>query len=143
VNPGDVDRAMILWPLLGHLVLILALFVWLSFERARKVIGGSAAYRDLARPSSETGLAYRLSSNLSNQFEVPALFYPLVLALWATSQVDHVDVTLVWVFLGGRLLHTGVQTLTENVPLRGVVFSVNFLAAVALWAKFLWIALGS
>jgi len=38
------------------------------------------------------------------------------------------------VFIAGRVAHTLVQTLTDNVPLRGQVFTINFLAVVALAA---------
>jgi hypothetical protein len=36
------------------------------------------------------------------------------------------------VFVAGRLIHTFVQTLTDNVVLRGRVFLINFLAVVVL-----------
>ena len=41
---------------------------------------------------------------------------------------------LAWVFVGGRVLHSAVQIGTANVRLRGLVFTVNFLAVLALWA---------
>ena len=37
-----------------------------------------------------------------------------------------------WVFVAGRVIHTLVQTLTDNVQLRGQVFMINFLAVAAL-----------
>jgi hypothetical protein len=36
-----------------------------------------------------------------------------------------------------------VQILTRNVRLRGVVFTINFLAVLALWAVLLRVATGS
>lgn len=42
--------------------------------------------------------------------------------------------TLAWVFVGGRLLHSYVQITTINIRLRGVVFTVNFVAVLGLWA---------
>ena len=41
---------------------------------------------------------------------------------------------LAWIFVGGRLLHSAVQILTGNIRLRGLVFMVNFLAVLGLWA---------
>jgi hypothetical protein len=32
------------------------------------------------------------------------------------------------------LLHSAVQILTRNVRLRGLVFTLNFLAVIGLWA---------
>jgi len=42
-----------------------------------------------------------------------------------------------WIFVGGRLLHSFVQILTTNIRLRGLVFTVNFLAVLVLWAMIL------
>ena len=44
-------------------------------------------------------------------------------------------------FVVGRVAHTLVQTLTDNVPLRGQVFTINFLAVAALTAHIALIAL--
>ncbi len=41
---------------------------------------------------------------------------------------------LAWLFVTGRVLHSGVQILTSNVRLRGIVFTLNFLAVLAMWA---------
>jgi hypothetical protein len=41
---------------------------------------------------------------------------------------------LAWIFIGGRIAHSGVQILTANVRLRGLVFTINFLAVIGLWA---------
>jgi len=42
------------------------------------------------------------------------------------------DVVAAWVFVAGRVIPTLVQTLTDNVPLRGQVFLINFIAVVVL-----------
>ena len=39
-----------------------------------------------------------------------------------------------WLFVGGRVAHGLVQILTTNIRLRGLVFTVNFLATLGLWA---------
>ncbi|HCG78844.1 MAG TPA: hypothetical protein DE015_06505, partial [Oceanospirillales bacterium] len=44
-----------------------------------------------------------------------------------------VFISLAWVFILGRVIHSGVQILTDNVRLRGLVFTINFLAVLAMW----------
>ncbi len=44
------------------------------------------------------------------------------------------DVLAAWVFFAGRVIHTLVQTLTANVRLRGLVFTINFMGILALLA---------
>ena len=74
----------------------------------------------------------RISANLSNQFEWPLFFHVacVVLMLLGTR---HAAIALAWFFVAGRVLHSGVQVLTTNVRLRGLVFTVNFLAVLGLW----------
>jgi len=50
------------------------------------------------------------------------IFYALVVLLAAFARVTMIDVIAAWVFVAGRLVHSLVQTLTDNVPLRGRVF---------------------
>ena len=76
----------------------------------------------------------RISANLRNQFEWPLLFYVACLLLIQFGVVSHAAVVLAWIFIGGRLLHSAAQILTGNVRLRGLVFMVNFLAVLGLWA---------
>ncbi len=41
----------------------------------------------------------------------------------------------------GRVIHTLVQTLTDNVPLRGQVFLINFVGVVVLVGHVVLLAL--
>ena len=62
------------------------------------------------------------------------IFYALVVLLVATNKVTTTDIVAAWLFVAGRVIHTLVQTLTDNVPLRGQVFMINFLGVVVLVA---------
>jgi hypothetical protein len=75
----------------------------------------------------------RISASLSNQFEWPLFFYaacPILIILHPTRAAA----VLAWVFVVGRLLHSAVQIFTRNIRLRGIVFTINFLAVLGLWA---------
>lgn len=76
----------------------------------------------------------RVSANLSNQFEWPVFFYIACLVLMMKALDSNiVSIALAWVFIVGRVIHSGVQILTNNVRLRGLVFTINFLAVLAMW----------
>jgi hypothetical protein len=74
----------------------------------------------------------RITRNLSNQFELPVIFYAVVVLLAATNNATALDAIAAWAFVAGRVAHTLVQTLTDNVRLRGQVFLINFAAVVVL-----------
>jgi hypothetical protein len=75
----------------------------------------------------------RISANLSNQFEWPLFFHVVCLLLVHLQAVDAAQIALAWVFIAGRVAHSGVQVFTANVRLRGLVFTVNYLAVLGMW----------
>ena len=126
--------ASILWPMLAHIGWVSMLYVWLTVARQRAVRSGQIESSCFVLGRDEPLEVARITRNLANQFELPLVFYALVVLLVALGQVTLFDVIAAWVFVAGRVAHTLVQTLTDNVPLRGQVFTINFLAVVALAA---------
>jgi hypothetical protein len=124
--------ASILWPMLAHIGWVSMLYVWLTVARQRAVRSGEIDSSCFVLGRDEPLEVARITRNLANQFELPLIFYALVVLLVALGQVTLFDVIAAWVFIAGRVAHTLVQTLTDNVPLRGQVFTINFLAVVAL-----------
>jgi hypothetical protein len=126
--------ASILWPMLAHIGWVSMLYVWLTVARQRAVRSGQIESSCFVLGRDEPLEVARITRNLANQFELPLIFYAVVVLLVALGQVTLFDVIAAWVFVAGRVAHTLVQTLTDNVPLRGQVFTINFLAVVALAA---------
>jgi hypothetical protein len=126
--------ASILWPMLAHIGWVSMLYVWLTVARQRAVRSGQIESSCFVLGRDEPVEVARITRNLANQFELPLIFYALVVLLVALGQVTLFDVIAAWLFVAGRVAHTLVQTLTDNVPLRGQVFTINFLAVVALAA---------
>ena len=122
----------ILWPMLAHIGLTFFLYAWLTFARTKAVQSGETEYACFVLGREEPLHVARITRNLANQFELPAIFYALVVVLLVAGRITWVDIAAAWVFVAGRLIHTLVQTLTDNVPLRGRVFLINFLAVVVL-----------
>jgi hypothetical protein len=127
-----VSASSILWPMLAQIGLTFFLYAWLTFARTRAVQRGETEYACFVLGRDEPLHVARITRNLANQFELPAIFYALVVLLIVLGRVTWVDVAAAWVFVAGRVAHTLVQTLTDNVPLRGQVFTINFLAVVVI-----------
>ena len=138
----DGMQTAFLTPFLLHFAVVVALYAALTAARAAAVREGRAAFADFARAGGDPPAAARIARNLSNQFEAPmfALFAALFL-LWR-GEVTGFDVAAAWIFLGGRVIHTLVQTLTDNVRLRGLVFTINFAGVTALMAHVAVVVLG-
>ena len=121
----------LLWPLLAQIGWTFLLYVWLTIARQRAVKAGEVTLDDFARHDEPHHVA-RIAYNLSNQFELPVIFYAAVVLLIATNNVTTIDIIAAWVFVAGRVIHTLVQCLTDNVALRGQVFLINFAGVVVL-----------
>lgn len=128
----------VLWPVLGHVGLIFFLYAWLTVARTRAVKRGETEYGCFILGRDEPLHVARITRNLSNQFELPLLFYFLIALLLLRAELTSYDVMAAWVFLIGRLVHTYVQTQTDNVKLRGQVFLINFLGVAYVAAHVGW-----
>jgi len=120
--------------MLAHIGLIVILYAWLTVARTRAVQRGETEYSCFILGRDEPLHVARITRNLANQFELPLVFYALVVLLIALARVTWIDVAAAWLFFIGRVVHTLVQTLTDNVVLRGRVFVINFLAVLLLAA---------
>ncbi|QSX79416.1 MAPEG family protein [Agrilutibacter solisilvae] len=114
----------------GHVALTALLYVVLTVARAPRVWGIG---RRPDGTSPWAGIEPRISANLSNQFEWPLFFYAACLLLIHGQAQSRAALLLAWIFVAGRIVHGGVQILTANVRLRGLVFTINFLAVLGLW----------
>lgn len=131
----------LLFPMLAQIGWTFMLYAWLTAARTRALKSGEAAYAGFARGEEPHHVA-RITRNLANQFELPVIFYAVVVLLVATKNVTTLDLIAAWVFVAGRIVHTLVQTLTDNVPLRGQVFLINFAAVVVMAGHVTMLALG-
>ncbi|WP_068830828.1 MAPEG family protein [Pseudomonas sp. BMS12] len=124
----------LLLPMAAHVALATLLYALLTVARAPKIWGiGQRA--DGSNPWA--AIEPRISANLSNQFEWPLFFYAACLLLIQGQVQNPAALVLAWVFIGGRLIHSGVQIFTHNIRLRGLVFTINFLATLGLWGVLL------
>lgn len=122
---------LLIFPMAAHVGLAALLYVALTLVRAPKVWGLG---RSLPVAATWAKVEPRISANLSNQFEWPVFFYAIcLLVITMDKPITIAFVNLAWLFVGGRVIHSGVQIFTSNIRLRGAVFTINFLAVVAMW----------
>lgn len=126
---------LFLLPFFGHFGLVALLYAWLTFERQVAMFKREVRASDFVRAGADPERSLRVARNLSNQFELPIFALFAAAFLYFAGHVAMIDVAAAWLFLAGRLVHTAVQTLTRNVPLRGLVFTINFVAVVVLMVR--------
>jgi hypothetical protein len=135
-----MPNTLLIYPMVAHVAWTAVLYALLTVARAPS-IWGLGRRRDGSNPWS--AVERRLSANLSNQFEWPLFFYAGCLLMIELRAVDAVQVGLAWAFVTGRVVHSFVQVLTTNIRLRGIVFTINFLAVIGMWLWLLVVLYGA
>lgn len=114
-----------------HVFWTAILYTLLTIIRAPK-IWGLGIKTDGTNPW--IAIESRVSANLSNQFEWPLFFYVVCITLLTNPSLHKpIYIWLGCIFLLGRFIHSAVQILTTNIRLRGVVFTINFMAVLVMW----------
>jgi hypothetical protein len=128
-----MNQQIIFAPFLSMMILTLAVWLYMYSRRIPFII------RSKLNPDQMTPLEFaRLSppavanpsDNLKNLFEIPTLFYALILYLFVTHRVDSVYLVAAWVFVGFRVFHSIVHCTFNIVVLRFWLYAIS---TITLW----------
>ena len=128
-----MPQQAIFGPFFATIFLTLVVWVYMYIRRIRFITSNNFSAKELS-PTVFAQLSppevANPSDNLKNLFEIPVLFYALVLYLFVTNQVDAVYVTAAWVFVVFRVLHSVVHCTFNLIMLR---FYLYLVATLAVW----------
>ncbi|BAB78101.1 MAPEG family protein (plasmid) [Anabaena sp. FACHB-709] len=121
-------------PFFASMFLTLLVWVYMYIRRISFITSRKLKPQDLAVPNTLAQISppsvSNPSDNLKNLFEIPVLFYALLLYLFITQQVDTVYVNAAWIFVLFRVLHSVVHCIFNLVILR---FYLYLFATLAVW----------
>jgi hypothetical protein len=128
-----MDQAVIFQPFVATMLLTMVVWVYMYGRRLPFIFSGGLDPKqmtplELARRSPPQ--VSNPSDNLKNLFELPTVFYAVVLYLYVTHQVDGAYVVAAWGFFLFRVLHSVVHCTFNFIPLR---FALYVISAGALW----------
>jgi hypothetical protein len=72
------------------------------------------------------------ADNYNHLMEQPTIFYAVALSLALLGQGDGTNLTLAWIYVGLRVVHSLVQTLVNKIEVRFSVFLLSSLVLIAL-----------
>lgn len=128
---------MILAPLFVQVLLTFCIAYGLAGNRFRAVrrddVGGPVSLREPNWPIYVRKFEY----NLQNQFEMPVLFYVLVILALLTKHADQLFVLLSWVFVTLRVLHALVHVTFNEIRVRGGIFVASVIVLTIMWGIFI------
>ena len=128
-----MDQAGIFQPFVATMILTMVVWVYMYGRRLPFIFANGLDAKqmtplELARLSPPQ--VSNPSDNLKNLFELPTVFYAVVLYLYVTNQVDTAHLSAAWVFFVFRATHSAVHCTFNFIPLRFVLYVIS---AAALW----------
>lgn len=128
----------VLAPLFVQVVLTFGLLVCLAYQRVTLVRTGAVKREDIAlREPNWPPRAMQLQNAVSNQLELPDLFYVLTILSLVTRHADLLFVILAWVFVLLRLVHAYIHVTDNEVRRRGLIFISGATVLMVMWAIFI------
>ena len=134
------SRHAILFPMLALVLLTMAVGIVMYRRRVAEMRAKRIPPQAVA---TATQMAARLSDtcaadNFRNLFETPVLFYAAVLTIYAAELTSPLYVTLAWVYVVLRLVHSAIHCTYNKVMHRLSVFMATLLALLLIWGLIAW-----
>ncbi len=133
----------VLLPVFVQVALTFGLLFAMGRSRVAAVRRGEVKVRDVALgqrnwPERET----QLSNAFDNQFQLPVLFYVLVVLALIARKADLLFVVLSWAFVVLRLAHAAIHITSNVVRRRFYVYLAGALVLLVMWlivaVRILW-----
>lgn len=136
-----MDARLIFWPAVAMVVLTIVMTFRMFFERQRQIRGEGIRWREISTSSkmNERLKDTRCADNFRSLFEVPTLFYPALIVAFLTAQVNVLTLTLAWVYVASRYVHSAIHTTGNRLRYRLPVF---LFSCIVLWVFWGALAIG-
>jgi hypothetical protein len=128
----------VLLPVFVQVILTFFVVFVLAFKRTSLIRAREVRMKDIAlREPNWPDRARQYENNYLSQFELPVLFYVLMILLLVTRQADIIQITLAWIFVVMRVAHAYVHLTTNDVRARGPLFGIGLLVLAIMWGLFM------
>ena len=130
----------IFWPMLVQASLTYGVYALGSSRRMAAIYAGEAkpGQFKIPGPDNEPERSATVMRNLTNQFELPVLFFASCLTLFVLNAAGTAAVLLAWGFALSRLGHAIVHVTSNRLKFRRPAFIIGFFIQGAMWALIAW-----
>ncbi len=129
-----MEETRLLIPFFGMLMLTVLVWVYMYIRRIGYMVKNNIPARAGSTPQKMKAVLpehiQNPANNFNHLFEVPVLFYVIVLYLLWAGQVDQIHVVCAWLFFLLRATHSAIHCTVNVVMARFVVY---VLSCLALW----------
>lgn len=127
----------LLFPVFVQVAMTFVLLACTGRVRIRAVKAGEVAIADIALGQSAwPARATQFANAYKNQFELPVLFYVLVVLILVTGGPTLFEILLSWVFVATRIVHAFIHVTHNRVSQRFRAFVAGVAVLGAMWVSF-------
>lgn len=123
----------IFWPVLAQVLLTYVVYLTVSARRIGAIKAGTAKVSDFKVPSIEPEPSATAARNLSNQFELPVLFFAACISLFVTGAAGLAVLVAAWAFVLARVAHAYIHLTSNRVRIRRSLFIVSLGINLVQW----------
>jgi hypothetical protein len=127
-----------LTPVLALISWTLLVWIWMYALRMPAMSAAKIDPDDARHPGSLNGLPSNVravADNYNHLHEQPTVFYALAFYSVLAGADDVTNVTLAWVYVGLRVVHSLIQNTINKVVLRFMVFSLSSLVLIGMTVR--------
>jgi hypothetical protein len=129
--------AAILAPVFVLVALTFALMFWTGVVRYGSVARRQTRISDIALGQGNwPPHITQVGNSFNNQFQLPMLFYVLVILAYVLRKADLLFVIMSWVFVVLRILHAWIHTTSNNMTQRFAVYTAGAFVLLVMWVIF-------
>ena len=127
----------VLLPVFVQVALTFVMLGLTGYSRVTSVLRGDTKTRDIAlgQPNWPEHVT-KFGNSYNNQFQLPVLFYVLVILTWLLRKADLLFVILSWAFVATRLYHAYIHATSNHVTRRFNAFAAGFIVLAVMWIMF-------
>ena len=130
----------ILYPVLALAALTFAVAIVMARRRFREIRERRIRPQELASAAAMSTVLNdtRAADNFRNLFELPVLFYPVILIVYSGKFAAPIYIALAWLFVGSRLIHSVIACTSNRVRHRFYAYLAGFFTLAAMWVLLAW-----
>jgi hypothetical protein len=133
----EMTARAVLLPLFIQVALTFVMLGLTGYSRVASVSRGETKVKDIAlRQPNWPEQVTQFGNSYENQFQLPVLFYTVVILALVLGKADLVLVILSWVFVATRLCHAYIHVTSNHVGRRFNAFAAGFVVLAAMWIVF-------
>ncbi len=127
-----MEETRLLIPFFGMIMLTILVWIYMYIRRIGYMMKNRIPARAGSTPQKMASIVpesvQNPANNFNNLFQVPVLFYVIVLYLLWAGQVDQIHIICAWLFFLLRAVHSAIQCTVNIVMARFIVYSLSCFA---------------